>query len=137
MARRLAGKQPWAPATTERHMRTLLGVLMLAGCAAEPAPVITRDDSLLKLRSAEWHACLAREFQTAVQNSASRSVAAEFALGLCRTEENAIIGSAGLSPDETARVLTQIKANLKQRMMAGPPTAVGTPRPAAPRQHGI
>ena len=115
----------------------LLGVLMLAGCAVEPAPVITSDSGLLKLRAAEWHACIAREFQTAMQNSASRSVAAEFALGLCRTEENAIIGSAGLSPDETTRVLTQAKADLKQRMIAGPPSALGTPQPPAPRRYGI
>lgn len=118
-------------------MRALLGVLMLAGCAAEPAPVITKDSSLLKLRATEWHACLTREFQTAMQSTDSRSVAAEFALGLCWTEENAIIGSAGLSPVETKRVLTQVKANLKQRMIAGPPTTVGTPLPSASRQHGI
>ena len=57
-------------------MRTLLlGVLMLTGCAVAPAPVVTRDTRLLKLRTAEWHACIAREFQTAMQNSTSRSVA--------------------------------------------------------------
>jgi hypothetical protein len=118
-------------------MRALLGVLMLAGCAAEPVPVPVSggENGLLKLRTAEWHACIAREFLTAVQSSASRSVAAEFALGLCRTEENAIIGSAELSPDETARVLTQVKANLKQRLIALPP-ATGTQEPQ-PRQHGI
>ena len=118
------------------HMRALLGVLMLAGCAAEPVPVSSTENGLLKLRTAEWHACIAREFLTAVQSSASRSVAAEFALGLCRTEENAIIGSAGLSPDETVRVLTQVKANLKQRLIALPPAASGTSEPQ-PRQHGI
>jgi hypothetical protein len=118
-------------------MRVLLGVLMLGGCAVEPAPVVTRDNSLLKMRAAEWHACLAREFQTAMQNSGSRSVAAEFALGLCRTEENAIIGSAGLTPVEATQVLTQVKATLKQRLMAGPPPTAGTPQPPAPRQHGI
>jgi hypothetical protein len=118
-------------------MRVLLGVLMLGGCAAEPAPVVTRDNSLLKLRAAEWHACIAREFRTAMQNSGSRSVAAEFALGLCRTEENAIIGSAELSPGETARVLTQVKANLKQQLIASQPATPGTSQLPAPRQHGI
>jgi hypothetical protein len=119
-------------------MRALLAVLlMLAGCAAEPSPVVARDNSLLKLRAAQWHACLAREFHTAMQSSDSRSVAAEFALGLCLTEENAIIGSAGLSPAETKRLLTQVKANLKQQLISGPPTTVGTPLPPASRQHGI
>ena len=117
-------------------MRALLGVLMLAGSAAQPLPVSSAENGLLKLRTAEWHACIAREFLTAIQGSASRSVAAEFALGLCRTEENAIIGSAELSPDETARVLTQVKANLKQRLIALPLPATGTPEPK-PRQHGI
>jgi hypothetical protein len=117
-------------------VRVALGVAMLAGCAVEPTPAVTRDNGLLKLRAAEWHACIAREFQTAMQNSTSRSVAAEFALGLCRTEESAIIGSAGLSPDEATQVLTQVKATLKQRLIAGPPTTVGT-QPSAPRQHGI
>jgi len=117
-------------------MRVLLGVLMLAGCAAQPAPVSSKENGLLKLRAAEWHACIAREFLTAMQSSASRSVAAEFALGLCRTEENAIIGSAELSPDETARVLTQVKANLKQRLIAAPPAAPA-PQRQPPRQHGI
>ena len=117
-------------------MRILLGVLMLAGCATEPVPVSSRENGLLKVRAAEWHACIAREFTTAMQSSASRSVAAEFALGLCRTEENAIVGSAGLSPDETARVLTQVKANLKQKLIAGPPAPTGTgERP--PRRLGI
>jgi hypothetical protein len=126
----------------ERDMRVLmgvwilLGVAALVGCATEPAPAVTRDNSLLKLRAAEWHACIAREFQTAMQNSTSRSVAAEFALGVCRTEENAIIGSAGLSPVEATQVLTQVKATLKQRMLAGPPT-MGDARQSAPRQHGI
>jgi hypothetical protein len=115
----------------------LLGVLMLAGCARGPAPEIRSDDGLLKLRTAEWHACIAREFQTAMQSSASRSVAAEFALGLCRTEENAIIGSAELPLDEATRVLTQAKADLKQRMIAGPPAAVGRPQLPAPRRYGI
>jgi len=117
-------------------MRVLLGVLMLAGCAAEPLPVGSRENSLLKLRTAEWHACIAREFMSAVQGTASRSVAAEFALGLCRTEENAIVGSAGLPPDETTRVLTQAKANLKQKLLAVPPAPTGT-RERQPRQHGI
>jgi hypothetical protein len=103
-------------------MRVLLGVVM---------------NSLLKLRASEWHGCLAREFQTAIQNSASRSVAAEFALRLCRTEEDAIIGSAGLSPSETAQVLTQAKATLKQQMIAGTPAPTGTPEPQPLRQPGI
>jgi hypothetical protein len=118
-------------------MRVLLvlGVLVLGGCAAEPVPVSSRENGLLKLRTAEWHACIAREFLTAVQSSASRSVAAEFALGLCRTEENAIVGSAGLSPDEAARVLTQVKATLKQKLMAA--TAPTNTPERKPRQHGI
>jgi hypothetical protein len=118
-------------------MRALLVVLMLGGCAVQPAPVVTSNDGLLKLRTAEWHTCIAREFQTAMQNSASRSVAAEFALGLCRTEENAIIGSAELPPEETSRVLTQAKADLKQRMIAGPQAAPGKPQLPAPRRYGI
>jgi hypothetical protein len=118
-------------------MRALVGVLMLAGCAAEPAPVLTRDDSLLRLRTAEWHACIAREFHAAVQGTASRSVAAEFALGVCRTEENAVIGSAELSPEATARLLTQVKAALKQRMIAGPPATPGAPRTPPTRRYGI
>jgi hypothetical protein len=119
-------------------MRVLpvLGALMLTGCVAEPVPVSSRENSLLKLRTAEWHACIAREFLTAVQSSGSRSVAAEFALGLCRTEENAIVGSAGLSPEESTWVLTQAKANLKQKLMAGSPAPAGTPQ-RQPRQHGI
>jgi hypothetical protein len=113
----------------------LLGVVMLGGCMA--APVRLGDNDLLKVRAAEWHACLSREFQTAMQSSASRAVAAEFALGLCRTEENAIIGSVGLSPDEATQVLTQVKATLKQRLIAGPPAMVGRPERQMPRQHGI
>ena len=117
-------------------MRALLALLLLAGCAAEPTPVAGRENGLLKLRTAEWHACIAREFLTAMQGTASRSVAAEFALGLCRTEENAIIGSAGLTPDETARVLTQVKANLKQQLLAAPSAPTAPERPP-PRQQGI
>jgi|SoiMethySBSTD1v2_1073268.scaffolds.fasta_scaffold1081793_1 hypothetical protein len=115
----------------------LLGVLTLAGCVNAPAPVITSNNNLLKLRTAEWHSCIAREFQTAMQGSASRSVAAEFALGLCRTEENAIIGSAELPPSETTRVLMQAKADLKQRMIAGPSAPAGKPQAPNPRRYGI
>jgi hypothetical protein len=119
-------------------MRVLLVVLMLAGCATEPAPsMLTSDHSLLRLRTAEWHACIAREFHTAVQGSASRSVAAEFALGLCRTEENAVIGSARLSPEATTRLLTQVKAALKQKLIADPPATPGTPQPPPARRYGI
>jgi hypothetical protein len=114
-----------------------LGTAMLAACAPEPPPLVARDHRLLKLRAAEWHACVAREFHAGMQNSGSRSVAAEFALGLCRTEENAIIGSAGLSPAEATNVLIQVKATLKQRLIAGPPTPAGAPPPSIPRQQGI
>lgn len=110
-----------------------LGVAMLGGCMTEPVRIGAND--LLKLRAAQWHACLAREFQTGIQNSANRSVAAEFALGLCRTEENAIIGSAGLSPDDATRVLTQVKANLKQQMIATPAAAESTPQRRVSHQH--
>ena len=121
-------------------MRAVVGAAILAtvlaGCMTAPPPVSLKNE-LLELRASEWHACLGREFQSAVRLSTSRSVAAEIAFGLCTTEENAIVGSAGLSPDRTMQILTQAKATLKQRMIAGGQAATTTPAPPRPRGQDI
>ncbi len=116
-------------------MRAVAGAAILAtvlaGCMTAVPPVNLKNE-LLELRASEWHTCLGREFQSAVRHSTSRSVAAEIAFGLCTTEENAIVGSAGLSPDRTMQILTQAKATLKQRMIAAGQAATTTPPPPRP-----
>jgi hypothetical protein len=106
-------------------MKTLsmIAALLLVGCESQTPhrdDAFARQEEAMRLRASQWHTCIQREFARAVPAfNGDRAISAEIAFGVCRTEEEALIGSSVARPAVTMAALAQAKANLKQQMITG------------------
>jgi hypothetical protein len=74
----------------------------------------------VKTRLREWDECVVRQFRAATSNAIDNDLAMEFAFGICRTAENAVIASSGQDFATATRMMSEAKATLRRRLLAPP-----------------
>ncbi len=89
-------------------------------CATWHALVATAAAQDLKARLLEWDQCVESQFRAATSNSIDNDLALQFAFGICRTAESAVIGSSAQDFATATRMMSEAKAKLRRRLLAQP-----------------
>jgi hypothetical protein len=71
----------------------------------------------MKARLRDWDECVVRQFRTATSNSVGNDLALDFAFGICRAAENAVIASSGQDFATATRMMSEAKAALRRRLL--------------------
>jgi hypothetical protein len=89
----------------------------LTYCALGCSVAVAQD---LEARQLEWNQCVERRFLEATRNSIDKELALEFAFGVCRAAENALIASTGRDFAAATRMIAEAKAAAKRRLLTLP-----------------